>query len=184
MKEIGNTGIYEYDVTFSSGWGMGDFTIVCSEETKGTLDALVMSVLRTDLEQIAGDLSGVLGTTSGISSLKTVAESLNSQFSIIETALAKVGKDLLNEVRDAAGSNSALESVHVQLSSVAKQIQGIVGESGLNLQKLYEVSEQKKDDITYLKNKTQQLKAAMEMNSKMVDNIANKPVTQTWYEYE
>ena len=184
MKEIGTTGIYEYDVTFSSAWGMGDFTVVCSEATKGTLDALIISVLRTDLEQIASNISGIMGTTSGISSLKTVADSLNSQFSIIETALSKVGKDLIGEVRDATGSATALESVHSQLSSVAKQIQGIVGESGVNLQKLFDVSEQKKEDITYLKNKTQQLKAAMEISSKMIDNIANKPITQTWYEYQ
>jgi hypothetical protein len=58
------------------------------------------------------------------------------------------------------------------------------GDSGINLEKLYEVSSEKKDDLNYLKNKTQEMKAVIELNQKMVDNIANKPITQTWYEYK
>jgi hypothetical protein len=32
--------------------------------------------------------------------------------------------------------------------------------------------------------KTQELKAVMDINQKMIDNIANKPVTQTWFEFK
>jgi hypothetical protein len=148
------------------------------------MDAMSITVLRTDLEQVYGQVSAVLGTTSGITSLKAVADTLNSQFSIIESALSKVGKDLVNEVKDAASSATALESVYTQLSSVAKQIKELSGSSGINLQKLYEVSADKKTDMQYLKNKTQELKAAMEVNQKMVESMTNKPVTQTWYEYK
>ena len=184
MTEVGTTGIYEYPLKFLTGWGRGDFTIVCSESTKGTMDAVTMSVLKTDVEQVAGQVSAVLGTTSGISGLQSVASTLNSQFNLIETALSKVGKDMVKEVKEAAASAMALESVYSQLSGVSKQIKELTGNSGVNLEKLYTVSEEKKQDMVYLKNKTQELKAAMEMSQKMVDNIANKPVTQTWYEYK
>ncbi len=183
MKEVGVTGIYEYEVKFVSNWGKGDYTIVCSETTKGTMDALIVTVLSTDVEEISGQVSAVLGTTSGLSDVKALAESLNSQFNIIETSLSKVGADLAKEVKDAIGSVSSLESIYTQLSNVAKEVKNISGEAGINLQKLYEISSDKKQDINYLKNKTQQLKAAMALNQKTVDNIANKPVTQTWYEY-
>ena len=133
---------------------------------------------------VAGQVSAVLGTTSGISGLQSVASTLNSQFNLIETALSKVGKDMVKEVKEAAASAMALESVYSQLSGVSKQIKELTGNSGVNLEKLYTVSEEKKQDMVYLKNKTQELKAAMEMSQKMVDNIANKPVTQTWYEYK
>ncbi|MDD4900249.1 MAG: hypothetical protein PHG68_06685, partial [Candidatus Omnitrophica bacterium] len=184
LKEIGTTGVYEHALKFPNGWGRGDFTLVCSETTKGTMDALTITVFKTDVEQIYGQVSSILGTTSGISGLKNVADTLNSQFNVIETALSKVGKDLVKEVKDAASSATALESVYTQLSSVAKQIKQLTGGSNVSLEKLYSVSAEKKNDMQYLKNKTQELRAAMEMNQKMVDNIANKPVTQTWYEYK
>jgi hypothetical protein len=184
MAEIGTTGIYEYELKFLTSWGKGDFTLVCSETTKGTMDALTITVLKTDIEDISGQVSAVLGTTTSISGLKSVADSLNSQFSIIETALTKVGKDLVKEVKEAVSSATALESVYTQLSNVAKEIKAMGGDSGINLEKLYEVSSEKKDDLNYLKNKTQEMKAVIELNQKMVDNIANKPITQTWYEYK
>ena len=184
MKEIGTTGVYEYSLKFENSWGRGDFTLVCSESTKSTMDAMTITVLKTDLEQVYGQVSSILGTTSGITSLKSIADTLNSQFNMIETALSRVGKDLVKEVKDAASSAGALESVYTQLSSVAKQIKELSGGSGFSLEKLFNVSAEKKNDMQYLKNKTQELKAAMEMNQKMVDNIANRPVTQTWYEYK
>ena len=60
----------------------------------------------------------------------------------------------------------------------------MAGDTGLNLEKLYKVSADKKQDMNYLKNKTQQLKVAMDMSQQMIDNVANKPVTQVWYEYQ
>ncbi|MCX5712265.1 MAG: hypothetical protein NTY47_04225, partial [Candidatus Omnitrophica bacterium] len=182
MTEIGNTGIYERSVKFETGWGKGEFTIVCSESTKGSLDAMTISVLKTNIEQVYSQISAVLGSTSGITGLKSVADSMNSQFSVIESALSKVGKDLVKEVKDATSSAGALESVFAQLSNVAKQIKSM-STGGVNLEQLYQVSSDKKQDITYLKNKTQELKAAMDISQKMMDNVANKPVTQTWYEY-
>jgi len=184
MVEINSTGVYEYDVPFAQAWGKGDFTVVCSESSKGVLDAMSISVIKTNIEAVYNQVSAVLGSTAGISGLKQVADSMNSQFSIIETALSKVGKDLLKDVKDASNSASALESVYNQLASVAKQVKNITGETGINLEKLYKVSSDKKQDMVYLKNKTQELKAAMALSTKMVDNIANKPITQTWYEYK
>ncbi|MFA6350226.1 MAG: hypothetical protein WCY12_04800, partial [Candidatus Omnitrophota bacterium] len=182
MTEIGTTGIYEYDVKFTPVWGKGDFTVICSETSRGSLDAMNISVLKTNIEQVYSQVSAVLGSTSGITGLKNVADTMGSQFSVIESALSKVGKDLVREVKDASSSSSALESVFTQLSAVSKQVKSMAS-GGINLEQLYKVSSDKKEDITYLKNKTQELKAAMDINQKMMDNVANKPVTQTWYEY-
>jgi hypothetical protein len=49
---------------------------------------------------------------------------------------------------------------------------------------LYEVAKDKKDDMMYIRNKTEELKAAMDLNSKMVENVARKPVVQTWFEFK
>jgi hypothetical protein len=58
------------------------------------------------------------------------------------------------------------------------------GTEGVNLNKLYEVSKEKKDDMLYIKNKTQELKAAMEMNKKLMESASKKPVVQTWFEFK
>lgn len=184
MKEIGATGVYEYAVTFLQSWGKGDFTVVCSEATNGVIDALTITVIKTSLEQIYNQISAVLGTTAGITDLKQAANELSSQFSLVETALGKIGKDSLNAGKDTSGSASALESVSSKLSYMAGQIEQFSKETGINLEKLYNVSEDKKDDILYLKNKTLELKAAVDLSKQMVDNIANKPITRTWYEYK
>ncbi|MFA7706642.1 MAG: hypothetical protein WCX91_06045, partial [Candidatus Omnitrophota bacterium] len=186
MEEIGSTGIYEYDVEFSQNWGKGDFTIICSESTKGVTDALTITVTTTDMEQVYDQVTMILGSTAEIGDLKEVADAMNSQFSVIKTALENIDKDLLIKSikNDAVGSSAALKPIFMQLSGLTRQVKQVSEKIGVNLEKIYEVSADKKNDIMYIKNKSQELKAVMELTRKMVDNIANKPVVQTWYEYK
>jgi len=186
MREIGSTGIYEYYVEFSQNWGKGDFTIICSESTKGVTDALTIRVIETDIEDVYSQVTTILGTTSEIDDLKNVADAMSGQFSVIKNALDSIGSDLLRKAAQggAVGSRIALRPVFVRLSNLTKQVKQVSDKIGVNLEKIYEVSAEKQGDIVYLKNKTQELKAVMELTKKMVDNIANKPVVQTWYEYK
>ncbi|PIQ90067.1 MAG: hypothetical protein COV71_06630 [Candidatus Omnitrophica bacterium CG11_big_fil_rev_8_21_14_0_20_41_12] len=184
MKEIGATGVYEYNVKFENNWGIGDFTIVCSESTQGTADALAISVVRHDLEEISGQVSGILGTTSSLTGLGDIVDTLNSQFGLIEKALGNLGQGISGEVSKTKGVVNDLESVYNQLTALSGQIKKIGGTQGVSLEKLYKVSKDKKDDITYLKNKAQELKATMEINQKMMQNVANKPVVQSWFEFK
>ncbi|MBI3083785.1 MAG: hypothetical protein HYY90_05430 [Candidatus Omnitrophica bacterium] len=190
MREVSASGIYEFPVTFQFAWGKGDFTIVCSESTNGTMDAMIITVLASDIEEVAGQVAAILGSTSGIpevksglSDLKASAAEMESQFSVLETALSRIGKNMVDKIEAMAESAQELEHVYGQLSRMGEQIKKLANETGLSLSKLYEVSEEKKEDIVYLKNKTQQLKAAMDFTKQQVDNIANKPITQTWFEF-
>jgi len=186
MEEIGSTGIYEYDVEFSQNWGKGDFTVVCSESTKGVSDALTIRVTDTDIGDVYDQVTTILGTTSEIDDLKDVADAMNGQFSVIKNALDNIGNDLLAKAAQAGvvAQGAALKPVFSRLSDLTKQVQQVSGKLGIKLDKIYDVSAEKQGDIVYLKNKTQELKAVMELTRKMVDNIANKPVVQTWYEYK
>ena len=71
-----------------------------------------------------------------------------------------------------------------QLEDMSKQIKDIGGTTGINLEKLYEVSKDKKDDITYIKNKSEELKAAMEINKKLLEDQNKKPVVHSWFEFK
>ncbi|MFH0828037.1 MAG: hypothetical protein V1919_02595, partial [Candidatus Omnitrophota bacterium] len=186
IASSGDSGIYEYEVKFMQGWGKGDFTIVCSESSKGSLDAMVISVVRSDIDEIAGQVSAVLGSTSGFSEitkdLMGTNEMMNSKFGLLESAIGKISKVMASKSdENIAGS---LDSVFTLLTNLSVQIKNMGGAKPVSLEKLYEVSFDKKNDMEYLKNKTQQLKAAMSLNQKSVDNMANKPITQTWYEYK
>jgi hypothetical protein len=185
MTEVATApGIYEYTFTFSDGWGTGDFTIFCSEATKGTVDAVVISVRTSDIEDISGSVSAVLGSTAGLQGLKNVTDALSAQFIGLDKLLAQVTKNLTGKMEEAKGAVSELSNVFKQLEEMSKQIQGIGGTTGINLEKLYEVSKDKKEDITYIKNKSEELKAAMELNQKMIENVAKKPIVQSWFEFK
>jgi hypothetical protein len=184
MPEIGATGIYEVSVKFLSSWGLGDFTIICSEPTKGTVDALVISVSQYDIEGISNDVSAIMGSTAGITGLRNVTDTIGSQFSDMDKLLSKISKDVAGKLGDAKAAVNDMALAFKQLEDMSKQIKDIGGTTGINLEKLYEVSKDKKEDITYIKNKSEELKAAMEINQKMIENVAKKPVVQTWFEFK
>ena len=184
MEEIGTTGIYEKEITFKETWGTGDFTLVCSDETHGTMDALTLTVFESDFDSISGNVAAIMGTTSGISDIGDVADTLTSQFSVIEKSLASVGKGLVDDVQGAVEIATEMESVFSELSKVSKAIKSMeTTTKDMNLDKFYNLETEKKQDMRYLKNKTNELRAMMDVNQKMIDNVANEPVVQTWFEY-
>ncbi|MCM8789529.1 MAG: hypothetical protein NC916_00700, partial [Candidatus Omnitrophica bacterium] len=184
MTEVGTTGVYEYAVKFLSGWGKGDFNIVCSESTLGTIDALTITVVTQDIESVASSVSSILGTTSGLSDVDNTVSLLNAQFGQLDDTLSKLSEKLAGKVSETKEAVSDLESVYNQLVELSKTIQEMAGSStGINLEKLYEVSKEKKEDLIYLKNKSEELKAAMEINQKMLESTAKKPIVQTWFEF-
>ncbi|MFY9403018.1 MAG: hypothetical protein WAQ07_06425, partial [Candidatus Omnitrophota bacterium] len=184
MAEIGTTGIYEYNVTFLPAWGRGAFTIVCSEPVKGTVDAFVLKVSDSDIEDISSSVSAVLGSTSGITNLKSVTETLSAQFNDMDKAIAQISKNITGKVEEVRGAAVELAGVFKQLEDMSNTIKNLGGTTGINIDKIYEVSKDKQEDISYIKNKSEELKAAMELNQKMIENVAKKPVVQTWFEFK
>ena len=183
MGEVGLSGIYEYSVKFLSSWGRGDFSVICSDPVNGTVDALTMTVSQEDIESVSSSVSAVLGNTGGMTDLKTATSSIVEQFSNMDVMLAKISKEFTGKLVDAKSTVNDLSSAFKQLEDLSKQIKDIGGTTGVNLEKLYEVSKDKKEDITYIKNKSEELKAAMELNQKLIENQNKKPIVQTWFEF-
>ncbi|KKT89953.1 MAG: hypothetical protein UW91_C0068G0012, partial [Parcubacteria group bacterium GW2011_GWF2_45_11] len=187
MTEVSGTGIYEYPATFSASWGSGDFSVVCSESSLGTVDAMVITVIKHSLEDVAGMTSAVVGSTSNLNDFKGMGASLvniDAQFKALEQSLSGMGQNIVNKVQETKGVVSEMESVYNQLANLSAQIKSIGATKNVNLEKLYEVSQEKKEDIIYLKNKAEELKAVMEINKKMTENVAKKPIVQSWFEYK
>lgn len=124
MTEIGSTGIYEYDLTLSSSWGTGDFTVICSESTKSSIDSILLTVASaaiTDLSSIdtkidtidtnldtvntnVSSIKTIVGTTSDTSSSSTLYGKLAGVTSNVSSIITKWGSytasDLLSDTSD------------------------------------------------------------------------------------
>lgn len=184
MVEMGTTGVYTYKLKFLGAWGTGDFTVVCTEPVNGTVDALVITVAQFNLEDISARVSGMVGTsTSNIQGLKGITDTLNVQFGSMDKILAQISRNTVDKVNEISGAVNDLNSAFKQLEELSKQIKSMGGTKGINMEKLYEVSKDKNNDITYIKNKSEELKAAMELNQKMITNATQKPVVQSWFEF-
>ncbi|MCK5450834.1 MAG: hypothetical protein KAI70_03625, partial [Candidatus Omnitrophica bacterium] len=196
MKELAQysgdkISVYGYDVTFLPDWGVGEFSIVCSEPVYETLDAISINVVGADLDQVSNTTSAILGMTAGISEWDATTDLLLGRFSSLEAAVTRLsGMVARSSAKGGAGGAASgggavdyLKGMQSNLKELSNQIKEMGDSSEYGLDQLYEVSEEKKEDMTYIKNKTQELKALMELNQKMIDNVANEPVIQTWYEY-
>jgi hypothetical protein len=98
MTEIGTTGIYEYDLTVLAGWGTGDFTIICQESTKQSVDSLVLTVSSVDLASVSADIASIATTLDTvddkIDTIDTNVDTLITNVSTINSNTSSVGTDV------------------------------------------------------------------------------------------
>ncbi|TSA56661.1 hypothetical protein D4R42_03095 [bacterium] len=85
MTEIGATGVYARNLPLDSGWGTGEFTVVCADTTTGQLDSLSLSVLTTDLADIRA------GITDVAAQITTVEGKIDTVDTNIDTLISEVG---------------------------------------------------------------------------------------------
>ncbi len=186
MTEV-TPGIYEYPVAFVAGWPRGDYSIVCTEATYGTLDAITISAKSSDIENLAGNVSSIMGSVSNVRDIESKVAAFSSAFSAVEENIEKAAAamaGLQSGSREAADAASQLTSLYTSLKEMSAKIQEMGGTVGYDLQKLYDVNESKAQDIGYIRNKTQELKAMMSLNQQMIENAAKEePVVQTWFEF-
>jgi hypothetical protein len=89
MTEIGATGVYEYEVTFDTAWGTGDYTIFCSETDTASADSMIISV---------GTGVGLIGIEAKVNSIVTSLSSVSANVTNIKSAVGTTS--------DAAGANT------------------------------------------------------------------------------
>ncbi|MFH1692059.1 MAG: hypothetical protein ABIC68_05795, partial [Candidatus Omnitrophota bacterium] len=186
MTEM-SPGIYEYPLTFVSGWPRGDYSVICTEPTYGTLDGITLSAKSTDIENLSGNVSSIMGSVSNIRDIESKVAAFSSAFSAVEENIEKAAaamSGIQTGSQEAAAAASQLTSLYTSLKEMSAKIQELGGTVGYDLQKLYEVNESKAQDIGYIRNKTQELKAMMSLNQQMIENAAKEePVVQTWFEF-
>lgn len=186
MTEV-TPGIYEYPLAFVSGWPRGDYSIICTESKYGTLDAITISAKSSDIENLAGNVSSIMGSVSNVKDIESKVAAFSSAFSAVEENIEKAAAAMAGietGSKEAADAAAQLSTLYNSLKEMSAKIQQMGGTVGYDLQKLYEVNESKAQDIGYIRNKTQELKAMMSLNQQMIENAAKEePVVQTWFEF-
>jgi len=104
MKEISTTGIYEYKLTLNTAWGLGDFTVLVTESTRGSTDSLILHVGLGGLDEIYSKVSSSITTSSsdatlddifaGVTTVQTNTTGLNND---ITALLIRLGKSTDSE---------------------------------------------------------------------------------------
>ncbi len=187
MTEIATSGIYEYDVKFLSTWPVGDYSVVCSESTQGTIDAITITVASTDIEDISSNVSAVLGSVGQVKDFQNQIQAFTAAFNVVEENIRKASIALAGVqagTQQAVEASEQLGSLFSTMKEMSAKIKALGGTAGYDLERLYEVSESRSKDIGYIRNKTQELKAIMLLNQKMMESTAKEePVVQTWFEY-
>ncbi|OQX53415.1 MAG: hypothetical protein B5M48_03465 [Candidatus Omnitrophica bacterium 4484_213] len=179
MTEIDSTGVYEYDVKFLSRWGKGDYTIVCSESTQGTVDSMTLSVLSADIESVSQDVSATLAMkdTSALEDRISALESRVNQ--ILGRLTGKIGGGISVERRVV---EVVTKPIYTEIKTISKALKEIGASEEYGLKPIYEVSEKSAEDVVYLKNKTLELKAVADVTRELVGRLNDKPIVRTWME--
>jgi hypothetical protein len=112
MSEIGSTGVYEYDLTLASGWGTGDFTVICSETTKSSIDSMVLAVTTS-------------GASVDLGAIETKVDTLTANLNTLDTNV-----DSVQAVVGTISDTTASSTLYGRLSGVTSNVSAIVTKWG------------------------------------------------------
>lgn len=74
-------------------------------------------------------------------------------------------------------------SVYQTLKALSANLKDIGGTKGYNLDALYNISNDTSNNLAYLKNKSLELAALLDVNKLLIDKVANQPIIKTWFEW-
>jgi len=188
MRETipGVSGIYAYTVPFN--WGKGSHSIICKEPTRGTLAGLNVQVISTDLEDIGSATTNTMSQVSKLSTLdpealESIGSDIDSAIGIISTVSEAV-EDLtmLKGVMDDFSGSGYIDNIREQINIVAEKMREFSKEQGLKIEEMFDISEEQFQHIDYIRNKTQEIKAMVELQKEILERGSDEPVTTSWLE--
>jgi CII-binding regulator of phage lambda lysogenization HflD len=193
MEALPEEGIYQAKITFSATANRGSYTVVCSESTYGTMDAISVEVGLTSIEKISRDVSSVLGTLGSVQNLKTANielqtrfENMTRQLEELITHLIFVGVEKLSVTLRSELFNQRQEAMQIVFNGLEEIKEGIE-ETGLFPQEMvddvFALHEERALDVSYLQNRMNAAGALLRMLQKAIDNLINAPVQEYWFEF-
>jgi|GEM_PF-5953884 len=193
MEEIEDSGVYRAQITFQEDWPRGNYTLVCSESTHGTMDASSVLVASSDIETIGEDMSAVLGTTPDIEDLKNLTADIEDAFyklkMQVEEMLSKSAETVRDELLVELESPEVTEvketsdKAYKDLLEIRRRLE----DSGIVPIPIIEAiafsGETQTTDLGRLRERFIQVEVVLHLHSQILDTYANEPVVETWYEF-
>jgi hypothetical protein len=184
MTEGSPAGVYSYPVTFALSWPVGVYTIVCSESSYGTMDAMTITVKLSNIETVSNDVSAAMGSVTPITSASKTVKSLSQELEAVERNLNQAADALARSEKSAKVSGEVANRV-VSMYNSLKELSGKIKDlGGVKEDKFFEMSDARAKDFDYIRNKTQEMKAILELNKQLLENTAKEGVeVETWMEF-
>jgi hypothetical protein len=127
MTEIGTTGVYQYMLPVNTAWALGDYTVMVTEPTKGSLESMVMTVADADIPSIAADIANLPAQVSA--SVDAAAAKVDAAAAKVESASA-TATTAAATVEQAAGVATAAAAEVEKASATAKEAAAEVAKAG------------------------------------------------------
>jgi len=193
MEELESSGVYQVKFDLEESWQRGTYTLICSEATYGTLDAVSVLILMSDLDKVGQSASAVVGTTSSIQQYSGLNEEIEGVFDIIMVEMeemieksVKTSKELALTAIETDGSEEIKEATGRLYDNLLK-IRNKMKDGGLVVSSLIDniadFDASRKFDLDYIKKKFIQVEVVFRLHRQIVANLVDRPVIQTWYEF-
>ncbi len=185
MKEVGSSGVYEYQLALNPEWDSGDFTVIASETTKGTLDWMTMTVAVTD----GADVN--LVNSQDRISVSALLAAVQSKLDSLESNLSKAREELKQddetvvETPNQVPGQPEIDRIHQSIREISQLLEPVSEGNGVNLESLHESINEDSTDIQELEEKAKRLKILLDLNRELTEKPqkdSRAPVTKTWYE--
>jgi hypothetical protein len=184
MVEGSQAGIYSYPVTFQRTWPVGDYTIVCSVPSHGTMEAMTLTVKASSIETISSDVTAGTGSATPAQGALATVKPLSDALDTVEKNLVQVAETLtaIESGTDLSGGvANRVASMYNSLKELSAKIKSL---GGVSSDKLFQMSDARATDYDYLRNKTQELKALLDINKQLLEGTAKEGmVVKTWMEF-
>lgn len=138
------------------------------------------SAILGQLSDVSLDVSAIDAVGGTLTEVSAKITSLSTQFAVMEAAMTGI---------DLAGFGQSIVRMDVIYSNLVNMAAKVKEMNMLHVQgwdDVFDISQEQSTDMQYLKNKTRELKAIMEINKKLMENVVqekHEPVTQTWFEF-
>ncbi len=185
MKEVGNTGVYEYQLILDPEWESGDLSIIASESTKGTLDWMTMTVAATNGADVhLVDTKDGISVPALLSAVQAKLDSLESNLN--EAQGVSNGNPSAPTERPTKDPDSPeIKRIHQSIREISELLKPVSQGNGVNLDTMHESINEHSSDINELQEKAKRLKILLDLNRELTEKIekeSRRPVTKTWYE--
>jgi len=125
IREIDASGIYKYTLLVNSAWPLGDYTVMVTESTRGSLGSLVLTVADTDIPSIGADIAALPAQVSAsveaaAAKVDVAAAKVDSAAATATTAAGKVDAAAATATTAAATVEKAAATAEVAAGEVTK----------------------------------------------------------------